>query len=261
VRVSLQPAARSFAPRAAAGACRALRAPLRRAARPPLRLRRSRAGQALLASARVAMGQCVTKPLADGDPAFDVPGPRSGARSGARGGAAARALARSNTTTSDRTAGSTPRFAPRRPSLPRKSSGNATLSAAVSRRLSGGSACSEYGDEEEEAAERVAAMRHLSTLLPRRGSDAAVAAAAAARRKAMPPTAPSKLAAALAAAVTAGDANWATGSEVVAEVLADDVQYIDLRGEVANGKQAALESMDAGAQDCVIWLRCCDSSA
>lgn len=204
------------------------------------------------------MGQCVTKPLADGDPAFDVPGPRSGAARSARGGAA-RALAR-NTTASDRTAGSTPRFAPRRPSLPRTASGNPTLSGAVSRRLSGRSACSEYGDEEEAAAERVAAMRHLSTLLPRRGSDAALAAAAAARRKATPPTAPSKLAAALAAAVAAGDANWATGSEVVAEVLADDVQYVDLRGEVANGKQAALESMDAGARD-DFWLRSCVSSA
>jgi hypothetical protein len=83
----------------------------------------------------------------------------------------------------------------------------------------------------------------------RRPAAASLAAAAAARRNATPPASPGKLAAALAKAVAAADAKWATGSPDVADALAETVQYTDLRGEIAIGRQAALESMDAGA-----WL-------
>ena len=100
-------------------------------------------------------------------------------------------------------------------------------------------------------------MRHLNTLLPRRGSDAARAAAEAARRKATPPASPGKLAAALAKAVAAGDAKWATGSAEVADALAETVQYTDLRGETAIGRQAALESMDSGACCSEQGVGCC----
>ncbi len=126
-------------------------------------------------------------------------------------------------------------------------------------------------------ADRVAGLRSLDQLLPRRASDGG-AHSKLARRDSVP-TAPSVLYNAMSAAIKDANLEWATTSPEVAALLADDVEYIDLRGEAVVGKQAALESMNAGASDrlspaardaaapCAhvrhaqVWSACCAASA
>jgi hypothetical protein len=62
------------------------------------------------------------------------------------------------------------------------------------------------------------------------------------------PTAPGVLYAAMQEAIKSANLQWATSSPEVASLLADDIVYIDMRGEVAEGKAAALEAMDAGVE-------------
>jgi hypothetical protein len=60
------------------------------------------------------------------------------------------------------------------------------------------------------------------------------------------PRAPILLSAAIQDAIRDANMQWATSSAVVAAQLHEEVVYIDMRGGIAEGKQAALESMDAG---------------
>jgi hypothetical protein len=60
------------------------------------------------------------------------------------------------------------------------------------------------------------------------------------------PRAPIILSAAIQDAIRDANMQWATMSAEVAAQLHEEVVYIDMRGEIAEGKQAALESMDAG---------------
>ena len=62
------------------------------------------------------------------------------------------------------------------------------------------------------------------------------------------PVAPSVLYAAMKEAIQTANLQWATSSPEVAALLADDIVYTDMRGEVAEGKAAALEAMDAGVE-------------
>ena len=61
------------------------------------------------------------------------------------------------------------------------------------------------------------------------------------------------LLAALQAAIADNNPRWASSSDAVGALLAEDVVYIDLRGAVAQGREAALASMDQGTR--VIWER------
>lgn len=88
---------------------------------------------------------------------------------------------------------------------------------------------------------------------PRAASDAAETLAAVLPKRLEDvvrpvPDAPKKLLALLQLAIGEGTVNWATGSDAVAALLSPKIQYTDLRGEVAQGKQAALESMDRGME-------------
>lgn len=60
------------------------------------------------------------------------------------------------------------------------------------------------------------------------------------------PRAPIILSAAIQDAIRDANMKWATSSAEVAAQLHEEVVYIDMRSEIAEGKQAALESMDAG---------------
>ncbi len=190
------------------------------------------------------MGQCVAKPVADGDAAIvEV----SSATVAAAQKAARRGRSRSSGVTDARgrnRKGARARAAAASlPTSPRRALPGAApdaLAEAASRRVAEATSASEA------IAERVAAMR-TAELLPRRDSGGAKAAAAQLARRKSTPAAPGVLFAALQKAIAENDYQWATRSAEVGALLAEEVQYVDLRGELAEGKQAALQSMDEGA--------------
>ena len=198
---------------------------------------------------RARMGQCVAKPEAgnDIDGVAAAPLPGAAAKRSSRGGAArvhAKGLRRGAVLTAaggrgGAADGVTPignllvAAAARSPRPVHDA-----LVAAASRRVAI-TACGV-----DDSAERVASLRSLHTIMPRRDADGASALA----RRSSVPAAPGVLYTHLEAAIAANNYKWATGSAEVGGLLAEDVEYTDLRGELACGKQAALESMDAGME-------------
>ena len=171
------------------------------------------------------MGQCSTKPLADGEQAPAPPLTRSEQKRAAKE-LSRRAKASSHALQSARRADA------RGPAR--------TLAAAAHRRLADAASCSSHA-----LSQRVSGLRTLDQLLPRRGSDGFLADQLA-RRESMP-TAPAVLYTAMHEAIQSGNLQWATSNAEVAALLAEDVRYVDLRGEEAVGKEATLKSMDEGA--------------
>jgi hypothetical protein len=194
------------------------------------------------------MGQCVAKPAAAEDIVVAADAPAACRRDGGKPrGAASRARTRKVsaraalvTPTTIRAAEAPVPMPAASPRSPRSSAPDA-LAAAAARRVAHTPAAS----SPEAQAERVASLRSLEQLLPRRESGGAAAAQLA--RRSSVPTAPGVLFTHLQQAILNGTTSWATGSAQVGALLAEDIEYVDLRGEVALGKQAALESMDAGA--------------
>jgi hypothetical protein len=198
------------------------------------------------------MGQCVAKPAAADDIVVAADAPAACMREGGkpRGGKARARIVRKGSKGSARAAAAvtpTPICAAEAPIVvfaasprsPRVAVPDA-LAAAAARRVAHTPAAS----SPEAQAERVASLRSLEQLLPRRESGGAAQLA----RRSSVPTAPGVLFTHLQQAILNGTAAWATSSEQVSALLAEDIEYVDLRGEVALGKQAALESMDAGAR-------------
>lgn len=172
------------------------------------------------------MGQCSTKPLADGEQAPAAPLTRSEQKR------AAKELARRAKKASSHASQLARRADARGPAR--------TLAVAAHRRIADAACCSSHA-----LSQRVSGLRTLDQLLPRRGSDGFIADQLA-RRESMP-TAPAVLYTAMHEAIQAGNLQWATSNAEVAALLAEDVTYVDLRGEEAVGKEATLKSMDEGA--------------
>jgi hypothetical protein len=211
------------------------------------------------------MGQCVAKPAAADDIVVAADAPAACMREGGkpRGGKARARIVRKGSKGSARAAAAvtpTPICAAEAPIVvlaasprsPRVAVPDA-LAAAAARRVAHTPAAS----SPEAQAERVASLRSLEQLLPRRESGGAAQLA----RRSSVPTAPGVLFTHLQQAILNGTAAWATSSEQVSALLAEDIEYVDLRGEVALGKHAALESMDAGAQKCASQNKRCLAGA